>query len=135
MAKDKRPRRLFRKIERVSSYKNDRSSSARMKSMTRGHQDVLQNVEFVLVTSHRQDSTVDDKIVAEALRASINQTESTGKVAEIVDALASIREFRSDIDDSVWRDALIVVLDSVRRHSQLRPGETGYLDFVARFIP
>jgi len=48
--------------------------------------------------------------------------------------LEEIRLFRSDVSDEIWRDGLRTVLQSVHRHSYLRPGETEYLDFVCEFI-
>ncbi len=49
-------------------------------------------------------------------------------------ALRAMRENREDITDDVWREALHVVADSVKRHSELRPGETSYLSFASRFV-
>ncbi|HUT46116.1 MAG TPA: hypothetical protein VMX36_07500 [Sedimentisphaerales bacterium] len=45
-----------------------------------------------------------------------------------------MRRFRSDVSDDIWRDGLRTVLQSVQRHSNLRPGEREYLDFVSDFI-
>ncbi len=50
MAKRNLPRRLFKAPDRVSSYQHDRSSTSRMKQMSREHMDVLQNIEFSLVS-------------------------------------------------------------------------------------
>lgn len=55
MAKKGPPRRLFKSGDSVSPYKADRSARGRMKQMSRDHQDVLQNIEFVLITGHRKD--------------------------------------------------------------------------------
>jgi len=48
--------------------------------------------------------------------------------------LEEIRRVRSDISDDIWRDGLRTVQQSVQRHSNLRPGEQEYLDFVSDFI-
>lgn len=40
-----------------------------MKRMTQDHLDILQNIEFVLVTGYRDDHSIDDRIVADALEA------------------------------------------------------------------
>jgi len=98
--------------------------------------DVLQNIEFALVTTHREYPTVDDSAVAEALRYAIRGKESDGETAELLHSrLGAIRQLRSDIPNSVWQECLQVILASVKRRSKLRPGETSYLDFVAPYIP
>ena len=105
------------------------------KRMTRDHVDTLQNIEFALVTCHRENEDIDDRVCAEALVAAIR-----GEVAEnpsaqlLAQDLQSIRETRPPVGDDVWRDGLRVVLASVRLHSTLKSGMTGYLDFVSQFI-
>jgi len=135
MAKRQLPKRLF-KQDHVSSYKADISPKARMKRLAREHEDVLQNIEFALVRCHRDDPRVDDRVADEALGAAIRGVEpDEPHAADVFAALASIRQMREDVEDGVWRDALQVVRDSVRRHSERRPGETSYLDFVAPYVP
>ncbi|UCC96725.1 MAG: hypothetical protein JSW66_12875 [Phycisphaerales bacterium] len=106
-----------------------------LKRMTRDHQDLLQNIEFVLISGYRDNGTIDDRIVADALSAAIGGNVSQDRRAQsLTEALEGIREFRSDVSDEIWRDGLRTVLQSVRRHSSLRPGSRGYLDFVSDFI-
>ncbi|GAG34969.1 unnamed protein product, partial [marine sediment metagenome] len=40
-----------------------------------------------------------------------------------------------DIPDDIWRDGLRTVLESVHRHSSLKPGSRDYLDFVSDYVP
>jgi hypothetical protein len=135
MAKGKLPKRLFKDPDRVSSYQHNQSPIKRMKRMASGHEDVLQNIEFALVTRHRGDPTIDDRAVSEALRACIKHTEPVDpRAADLVAALAGIRELREDVPDDVWLEGLRVVEESVRRHSHLRSGEKSYLAFAAQFI-
>ena len=135
MAKRQLPKRLF-KQDHVSSYKADRSPKARMKRVARDHEDVLQNIEFALVRCHKDDPRVDDRVADEALTGAIAGAEPDGPHAsDVFAALASIRRLREDVEDEIWREALRVVRDSVRRHSERRPGETSYLDFVAPYVP
>jgi len=106
-----------------------------MKRMTQDHQDVLQNIEFVLVTGYREDRTIDDRIIADALEAAIHgDTPEDNLAHSLNESLEGMREFRHDISDETWRDCLRTVLQSVHRHSSLRPGSRGYLDFVSDFI-
>jgi len=106
-----------------------------MKRMMQEHEDVLQNIEFVLVAAHRADYGVDDHVAIEALHAAIKGlSPSDPRAQRLVKRLAEMRAERADIGDKVWRDALSVVLHSARRHSDGRPGSTGYLDFAAGFI-
>jgi uncharacterized alpha-E superfamily protein len=135
MAKRNLPKRLFKTPDRVSSYQHDRSPTSRMKHMARDHEDVLQNIEFALVNGHREDPEIDDRDVFEALRVSLNDGETDEeRVDGLVMALRATRQFREDITDDVWREALRVVADSVKRHSERRPGETSYLSFAGQFV-
>ncbi|MHC4511598.1 MAG: hypothetical protein ACYTAO_22045 [Planctomycetota bacterium] len=106
-----------------------------LKRMTRNHQDILQNIEFVLVSRYRDNGTIDDRIVADALTVALGGNVPQNRRAQsLTEALEEIREFRSDVSDEIWRDGLRTVLQSVHRHSSLRPGSRGYLDFVSAFI-
>ena len=137
MAKDKRkpPKRLFKDPDRVSSYGHDLSSTARMKRMARDHADVLQNIEFGLVAHWRSYSRTDDRFVAEALKANIAGKEAADpNVNVLAERLKEIREMRSEIADDVWAEALRVVLDSVDRHSEYKPGEISYLQFAGKYV-
>ncbi len=129
------PRRLFKNADRVSSYQIGQSPTKRMKQMSRDHLDVLQNIEFALVRSYRDDQRVDDQMVDAALRACLSGEEPDDpQVIAIVASLAEVREMREDISDDIWRDALRVIEESVRRHSERHPRETSYLDFAAKYI-
>jgi len=46
-------------------------SPSLLEQMTRSHQDILQNIEFILVTGYRNDHSISDCIVADALKAAI----------------------------------------------------------------
>ncbi|MBN2594599.1 MAG: hypothetical protein JXA81_13915 [Sedimentisphaerales bacterium] len=106
-----------------------------MRRMVRDHQDILQNIEFILVTGYRDDPRIDDRIVADVLKAAIRGDTAEDDLTESLnEALGEVRLFRSDVSDDIWRDGLRTVLQSVYRHSKLRPGEREYLDFVSDFI-
>jgi len=103
--------------------------------MSQHHEDVLQNIEFTLVNSYREDPFVDDAVVAVVLKSGIRGDPLSDECAvRLSGQLEEMREFRSDISDEVWRDGLRVVLQSVHRHSNARPGSTGYLSFVSDFF-
>jgi hypothetical protein len=136
MAKRQIPKRLFKGKDRVTRYVHDRNPKRRMEKMSREHEDLLQNIEAVLVQAYRDDPDVDDRVATGALRACINGvTPDDPVVDEVADGLRAIREFREDIAEKVWLEALRVVDDSVRLHSRLEPGETSYLDFAEPYIP
>lgn len=106
-----------------------------MKRMVRNHQDILQNIEFIITSEYHENHRVDDRIVADALKAAIHGETAENDLAESINqALEEMHGFRSDVSDDVWRDGLRTVLQSVHRHSYLRPGEREYLDFVDGFI-
>ncbi len=103
--------------------------------MIRDHQDLLQNIEFVLVRAARHSDKVDDCVVEQVLRAAIARREPSQPAAMRAKAeLEAIRNFREDITDDVWINGLQTVYKSVRRHSDCRPGSTDYLDFIAQYI-
>jgi len=115
--------------------KQKHGSRKLMKRMSRDHLDVLQNIEFALVSAYRNDRDVDDCVVAEALNAAIHDAvPDEPRARSLVHQLASVREFRADMADNIWRDALRTVLQSVQRHSTFKRGSTEYLDFVSTFI-
>lgn len=118
-----------------SGMKETPESRKLMKRMVRDHQDVLQNIEFILISAYRNDQRIDDRIVAEALKAAIHGDTAENALAESLnEGLEEMCLFRSDVSDDIWRDGLRTVLQSVHRHSYLRPGEREYLDFVGNFI-
>ena len=124
-------RRLKRKKERRVHV-----SDGRYYYMTEEHADVLQNIEFALVSAFREDQRVDDRDVAAALRAAIaGEAPAEDTVESLVARLAGIRRMRADISDETWLDGLKVVLESVQRHSLRRRGDYDYLLFVENFLP
>jgi len=136
----KRKRALQKKVNiRQMALKKDLGTTLGprklMKRMTRDHQDVLQNIEFVLVSAYRSDRSIDDRIVADVLKAAIHGEVPEGALAQSLnEGLEEVHEIRSDISDDIWRDGLRTVLQSVHRHSSLIPGSRGYLDFVSDYV-
>jgi len=106
-----------------------------LKRMQRDHLDVLQNIEFALVSVWRHNRSIDDRTVAGALKAAIHDEVPEDSRARLLnESLEDTRELRSDISDDIWRDGLRTVLQSVHRHSSLMPGESRYIDFVSDFV-
>ncbi len=137
MAKPKLPKRLFKTGDRVSTFEQDRlkSPGKRMKVMSREHEDVLQNVEFAIVSQSREDPGIDDRHIDEALTVVLNHGEpGDRRVADLVAAIDQVRTLRADVTDTLWRTAVLTVRDSVRRHSERKPRERSYLDFVSPYI-
>ena len=129
------PKRLFKGQDRISAYQKDQSPAKLMKQVSREHPDLLQNIEFVLVTRFHEDPGMDDRAASEALRACLGGAEPVDpRVAELVAGLQMVREFRATVSDDLWHDALRVVDDSVHRHSDLAPGRVDYLSFVAQYV-
>jgi hypothetical protein len=106
--------------------------------MTRDHTDVLQNIEFALVSVAKGQPEIDDHAVLESLNMSIKgrtPDESTDpKVAKLYESLESIRAMREDVSDAIWAGGLKTIAESVQNHSGLAPGEKGYLDFVSKYV-
>jgi len=110
-----------------------------MKHLERDHLDILQNIEFFLVQIARQDPVFDDRMVDQALHFYIKGTEPTEdadcRVPLLIKTLETLRERRRDVSDDIWIAALRKVDESVQLHSELRPGEKSYLQFVEEFVP
>jgi hypothetical protein len=135
MAKDKLPKRLFKNPARVSHYEVDRSRRSAEKEVRDRHEDVLQNIEFALVTAWRENRAVDDRAVSQALRASMTGKPPEDLIAvELFKRLTAMRSFREDMADDIWMAALRKIDDSVRLHSSRNPGDVGYLRFADQFI-
>jgi len=136
----KRKRALQKKanIRQMALKKNSKvmlGSRKLLKRMSRDHQDVLQNIEFVLVSGYRSDRSIDDRIIADVLKAAIlDNIPEDARAQTLNEGLEEVREIRSDISDDIWRDGLRTVLQSVHRHSSLIPGSRGYLDFVSDYV-
>jgi uncharacterized alpha-E superfamily protein len=100
------------------------------------HQDVLQNIEFALVTRYREDPRIDDLILAEALTGAILDTQPISELVQsVMEALGAIRAFREGLADQAWKECLQTVLRSVRRHSHCHRGQRDYIDFISPFLP
>ena len=103
--------------------------------MIQHHQDILQNIEFAMMSGYRNCNDVDDSVIADALKAVILSQEPEKELsAQLIEGLDSIRQMRNDLDEDLWRDGLRTVLRSVQRHSNLHPGSTNYIDFVSTFV-
>ena len=109
-----------------------------MKHLVRDHLDVLQNIELVLVRIARQDPGFDDPTIDQALRHCIKRTEppedGDWKVGLLIKTLDAVRETQISVSDDIWIAALRKVDESVQLHSELRPGEKSYLQFVEEFV-
>lgn len=105
------------------------------RQMTRDHLDVLQNIEFCIVSAARRCNEIDDKVIALALKAAIDGIEPDGEVTSLlVNDLENTRLVRSDVPDTIWINGLKVVLQSVHTHSETRASDRDYLDFVQNYV-
>jgi hypothetical protein len=138
MLSRKLPKRLFKSKDVVHAYEHDRMTKGAVKHMERDHVDVLQNIEFSLVTQARDDPTIDDTVIDDALRVCIDRAEPSdgadSRVAALCGMLKSTRSLRQDVSDEIWAAGLRRIQKSVRLHSNLVPGETSYLDFVRPYV-
>lgn len=125
----------IRRMESQSELRETLGPRKLLRRMTRDHQDILQNIEFILVSGYREDGSIDDRIIGETLKAAIRgEVPQSARAQSLNESLEEMREFRADVTDNIWRDGLRTVLQSVQRHSNLRPGERKYLDFVSAFV-
>ncbi len=138
MAQRKPPKRLFKNKEVVHTYQHDRETKTSMKHLTRDHVNVLQNIEAMVVGYAREEESVDDRTIDEALgymrRDKQNIEGADLHVKGICLYLDEMRAHRQDVSDAIWLAALRTVQDSVRRHSSLHPGEKAYIEFVSNYL-
>jgi hypothetical protein len=138
MQPKKLPKRLFKNQEVIHAYQHDRSAKSRLKQMPRDHPDVLHAIESAVVGCARQERGVDDLAIHQALRTCIEGTELPERAgvstALVYTHLVGLRDSREDVPETVWVAGLRTVDESVRRHSNLSPGETSYLDFVRPYV-
>ncbi len=116
------------------------ASHGLMNRMTEHHEDLLQNIEFFVIQAYHHDASgsIDDRAIWNGYRGALLKNRPDGSPAgSIVEAIAhahSLREQINPVSDELWHDAIRVLMRSVKNHSGLSPGETSYLDFVARFV-
>ena len=100
--------------------------------------DVLQNIDFTLVSYARHDPSIDDDVVDRALQVCMHRTDAADdadpRVLTLCEALERMRGSREDVADNIWRAALRTVDESVRAHSDLMPGEKTYLQFIEPYV-
>lgn len=99
------------------------------------YMDILQNIEFTLVTAFREDQSIDDATVRNALQASIkNKPCEDPRSQKIAGQLQGVRELLVDISDKIWIKPLQTILTSLDNHSSNTPGSKGYLEFASHFV-
>ena len=110
-------------------------SKPNMKKMMRDYPDVLQNIEFTLVSGYRQDRGIDDRMALTALQCILHDNVPDDlPTITLAENLVDAEEMRPDVPKQIWNEGLRVVMESVRTHSTLKQGATEYLDFVSQFI-
>jgi len=125
-----------RKFKKRRPYEKIENPRTVFRKMTRDHVDVLENIEFALVSAWRKDASIDDRAVALALKAAIVQSPPADALAaRLYGELAAVRSFREDVADDIWKAGLKVVLESVHTHSDAAPGDYEYLSFAGAFLP
>jgi hypothetical protein len=123
------------RFKKRRNYERKEKPEKIFKQMTRDHIDVLQNIEFSIVSICRDCSGIDDKIIASALKAAIAGDEPADALsALLINDLANTRRMRADVPDTIWTNGLKVVLESVLNHSDARPGDRDYLTFIQNFV-
>jgi hypothetical protein len=126
---------LRRQMDNKKQMRVAMGDSATEDMMIEHHQDILQNIEFALISCCRDNDKIDDRIIADALKAAICSQEPTSQLStELLKALEGVREVRNDASDELWRNGLSTVLKSVDRHSNLQPSVKKYIKFVSPFI-
>ena len=127
---------LKSKFKKRRSYERKEKPEKIFKQMTRDHLDVLQNIEFSILSTCRNHDDIDDRIIASALKTAVAGSEPVGELSAIlINDLVQIRQMRGDsVPDNIWTDGLKVVLRSVRNHSDTQPGDRDYLTFIQNYV-
>ena len=128
----KRARRPEAAVTQRGSLKVKHAEERRM---VRDHADILQNIEFTLVDAARESADLDDHLVEQILRHTIDGTSAEDPIVTwAMTLLAEARDLRAEISDSLWRDGLRVIYTSLKRHSTCQPDDTRYLEFVSQYM-
>jgi len=123
------------KFKKRRNYERKEKPEKIFKQMTQNHLDVLQNIEFSIVSTCRDCRGIDDKSIASALKTAIVGDEPADELsAMLIDDLANIRRMRADVPDTIWTNGLKVVLESVLNHSDARSGDRDYLTFIQNYV-
>ena len=124
------------KFKKRRNYERKEKPEKIFKRMTRDHLDVLQNIEFSIISTCRDHDDIDDRIIASALKTAIAGSEPVGELSAIlINDLVQIRQMRGDsVPDNIWTDGLKVVLRSIRNHSDTQPGDRDYLTFIQNYV-
>ncbi|MBL7106779.1 MAG: hypothetical protein ISS77_04130 [Phycisphaerae bacterium] len=124
------------KFKKRRNYERKEKPEKIYKRMSRDHLDVLQNIEFSIVSTCRNHEDIDDRIVASAVKTAISGSDPVGELSAIlIDDLVQVRQMRGgSAPDNIWIDGLKVVLWSVRNHSDLQPGDRDYLTFIQNYV-
>ena len=124
------------KFKKRRNYERKEKPEKIFKRMTRDHLDVLQNIEFSILSTCRNHDDIDDRIIASALKTAVAGSEPVGELSAIlINDLVQIRQMRGDsVPDNIWTDGLKVVLRSVRNHSDTQPGDRDYLTFIQNYV-
>jgi uncharacterized alpha-E superfamily protein len=123
-------------VGRKRKFVREENPNQTFREMTKHHLDVLQSIEFSVVSAWRRDERIDDKAVSSALRAAIAGTDAADELAGAVgQELRNARRLRADVSEEIWTKGLKVVLESVHNHSAGRDGDINYLSFIEPFVP
>jgi hypothetical protein len=128
-------------LPKPSRFDEEYEETRLLGTIVRDHVDLLQNIEFALVSTWKEDTRVDDAAVYEALRAVREDDEARSPLAgEAAAAVREILDWRGQDLDShelprpLRRAACKKIMSSIRNHSSCTPGDTGYLRFVSQFV-
>jgi hypothetical protein len=139
----KPPKRLFKERDVIHSYQHERSTKSQMKDLEHGHLNIPEMIEFVLVNAARQDPSIDDRMIDQALRDRIQGSEPAEDaypgVVLLNEVLTSTRAMCGDatsgeVPDNIWIASLRQVDESVPLHSSLKAGERSYLQFLEETV-
>ena len=123
------------KFKKRRNYERKEKLEKIFKQMTRDHLDVLQNIEFSIVSTCCDRSDIDDRIIASALKTAIVGGEPADALsAMLISNLTNTRRKRADVSDTIWANGLKVVLQSVHTHSDAWPGDREYLKFIQNYV-
>jgi|GEM_PF-1377277 len=127
-------------LPKPSRFQEEYEEMRLLGSIVRDHPDLLQNIEFALVETWKEDVSVDDAAAYEALRA-VREDDAAHSppAASAAAAVRAIFDWRQSLEPdglsrALRRAACKKIMRSIRNHSGCTPGERGYLCFVSPFV-
>ena len=112
----------------------DPIGTGKMRQHSQNNIEVLFAIESALVVCFLEDDRVDDAVVLASMRSVVLEDPPASMPHAWIYSELIQASLQCGAEAEVFSECLRMIMDSVRRHSLLRPGETAYLEFAAASV-